>query len=342
MESKKPSFRARALVAVGALSAVPFFLAACSSASPAAAKQASSAHATKYPTGPVTVIVPASAGQNADLIARQAIKDVKLGQPLSVVDRPDGAGTVGTSQIVQSAPDGSTIGLVANGYLLLQPQMKQLPYKGPSTYTPVAQLTATYDGLFVASSSKWKTLSQFLTYAKAHPGKIRLEVGPTGSIPNINALQLEKDAGVKFTLVPAVAAAGAVTDLVGGHVDAVIGAINSSKSYIKAHKIRALGVMAPDRLSAFSSVPTLKEKGYNVQLAIQNLVIAPPHTSAAVVGKLASAFHKAVKSKGFQSFAKNSGVSVAFLSGKPLHNHLESEYKALGHDAKEFYSSKGS
>lgn len=316
---------------------------ACGGSTPptANASTTSSSKSSSYPTGPVTLIEPASPGQNGDLIARQVVKEVKLGQPVTVVDRPGGAGTVGTTQIVQSAPDGYTIGLPANGYLLLQPQMNQLPYGNPSTYTPIAQLTESFDGLTVSASGKWKTLSKFLAYAKANPGKVSVEVAPQGSVPNINAQLLEKAAGVKFNLVPAVAAASAVTDLIGGHVDAVIGAINSAQSYIKAHKIVALGVMAPKRLAAYPTVPTFRQKGYKVTVALSNILIAPPKTPSNVVSTLASAFHRAVKSKGFKRFATSTGVSISFVSGSALHKLLKAEYKQLGNYAKEFYPSGG-
>lgn len=224
-----------------ALVLAPAALAACGSSSTGkAAGSSSSAGNTAdssgsvqasagYPASSISLIAPVSAGSNGDLIARQVAKDLHVGASVSVVDRPGGAGISGVTQVVQSSSDGATLGLVPNGALLLQPQMKQLPYGAPATYTAIAQVTEEFDALLVSSSSKWQTVGQFISYAKAHPGRLRVEVAPVGSVPNIDVRLLEQLAGVKFTLVPGVASAGAVTDLLGGHVDAVVGTINSAQ-----------------------------------------------------------------------------------------------------------------
>ena len=347
MVGRTRRFSARSLLAGAALAMVPVIAAACSSSSTGStastASSGSSAGSSSYPVGAVTLVSPVTAGSNGDLIARALAKEITLPPAtVSVVDLSGGAGITGMTHVVQSAPDGSTIGLMPNGVAMLQPQLKQLPYGGPSTYTPIAQVTEEFDALLVSSSAQWKTFAQFISYAKANPGKVTVEVAPEGSVPNIDIRLLEKDAGVKFTLVPGIGAASAVTDVVGGHVDAVVGTINSAQSYITAGKMAALAVMAPSRLSQYPSVPTMKESGYDVEVAVSNFVMGPPHLPAAIVSQLASAIHTAVDSSGFQQFATGSGVTVSFVSGPALASLLSSQYASLGTYIKQFYASSAS
>ncbi|MDA8341952.1 MAG: tripartite tricarboxylate transporter substrate binding protein [Actinomycetota bacterium] len=338
---------ARSLMVGAALVMVPVVAAACSSSSTGSSgssgSSGTSSGSSSYPVGSVTLVSPVTAGSNGDLIARELAKEISLPPAtVSVVDLSGGAGISGMTHVVQAAPDGSTIGLMPNGVALLQPQLSQLPYGGPSTYTPIAQVTEEFDALTVSADAKWKTFAQFISYAKANPGKVTVEVAPKGSVPNINVHLLEKDAGVSFTLVPGIGAASAVTDLVGGHVDAVVGTINSAQSYIKAGKMAALAVMAPSRLPAYPSVPTMKESGYDVEVAVSNILIGPPHLPASIVSQLASAIHTAVTSSGFQQFATGSGVTVSYVSGAALTTLLSSQYSSLGSYIKQFYSSSGS
>nr|MDA8218830.1 tripartite tricarboxylate transporter substrate binding protein [Dehalococcoidales bacterium] len=186
-----------------------------------------------YPDKPVTIIALDPAGGPTDIVARQLAEAAKpfFPQPLVVINRPGGAGTIAAAEVAKAAPDGYTIGLQAVGPLALQPHRNQLPYQGPRDFTPIIKLVDQPLVLAVRADSSRQTASDLLRDAQASPGRIRVALPGAGTIAQLVLTELRRQTGAVFTPVPFGSAGEAVLALLGGEVEAaVVGPPHASRA----------------------------------------------------------------------------------------------------------------
>jgi len=224
------------------------------------------AQAEDYPTKPVELVVPASAGGGTDALARAFAEAAKkhFPQPLVVNDRPGASGVVGMSDVLNGKPDGYKVSVVIAELVIL-------PHLGLSKFTyadfqPIARLNADPAAITVQSDAPWNTIEEFLAAAKAKPGEMKVGNSGNGSIWHLAAAGLEDKTGVKFNHVPYQGAAPGVVALLGGHIDAVAVSPGEVAVHVQAGKLKMLTVMADQRLKAFDKVPTLKERKIDLSI----------------------------------------------------------------------------
>jgi tripartite-type tricarboxylate transporter receptor subunit TctC len=217
--------------------------------------------AQTYPSRPVRLIVGFPAGGGADIVGRligQWLQE-RLGQPFVIENRP-GAGTnVATEALVRAPADGYTLALVGLPNAINATLYDKLNFNFIRDVMPVAGILRTPEVMVVNPSVPAKTLPEFIAYAKANPGKINMASAGNGSVSHVAGELFVFMADVRMVHVPYRGAAPALTDLLGGQVQVLFGAVTASMPYINAGKLRALAVTTAARSELLPDIPTVGE-----------------------------------------------------------------------------------
>lgn len=290
------------------------------------------AHAADYPAKQIELIVPFSAGGGTDLVSRAFADTAKkyLSQPMGVVNKTGGGGAIGLTEIATARPDGYKIGTGTS-------EINMLPHMGlvaftANDFTPIARLNAEPSAVSVNAESPWKTFEEFMAYAKANPGKVRIGNSGTGAIWHLAAEALADKAGVKFSHVPYEGANPAVTALLGGHIEAVTVSPAEVVNHVKGGKIRLLAVMADQRAPAFDQVPTLKEKGVDLSIMTWRGIMVSKKTPPNIVAVLREAAKQTTADPAFKEVLTKMNLTSAYLDEPEFKTFLAKDnefYKAL-------------
>jgi len=276
------------------------------------------AAAQGYPNRPIRFIVPFSPGGSSDLVARLLAKDAEkyLGQPFVIENKPGAAAMIGLNELVQSKPDGYTIGITNSG-MVTQPLYGIARFNYPVDLQAIAQVGDVPFVLVVNAESPWKTLDEFIAYARANPDKVNYGITGFGNTAHIGPEHLKQLA--KFPMEPVNFDGGGklITALLGGHIQA--GGINpvDIREQVKAGRIRVLVVFGEKRLAdpLFKDAPTAKELGYNVVVTLWQGIGAPKNLPEPVRARLEEAFAKMITSPETQEAIRNLGLEPAYLGG---------------------------
>jgi tripartite-type tricarboxylate transporter receptor subunit TctC len=219
------------------------------------------ARAQAYPPRPVRIVVGFAPGGGVDIIARligQWLSE-RLGQQFIIENRP-GAGTnIATEAVVRAPADGYTLLLVNAANAVNATLYDNLSFNFVRDIAPVAGIMAASSVMVVHPSVPAKTVPEFIAYAKANPGKINMASGGVGSPSHVAGELFKMMAGVGMIHVPYRGLAPALTDLLGGQVQVIFGAVTSSIEYIKAGRLRALAVTTANRSEVLPDLPTVGE-----------------------------------------------------------------------------------
>jgi tripartite-type tricarboxylate transporter receptor subunit TctC len=246
------------------------------------------AWAQAYPSRPVRLIVASSAGGGADTLARlmgQWLSE-RLGQQFIIENRP-GAGTnIGTEAVVRALPDGYTLLLVNAASAINATLYEKLNFNFIRDIVPVAGIMRDHLVMAVNPSVPANSVPEFIAYAKAASGRIAMASGGNGTPSHIAGELFKMMAGVNMVHVPYRGAAPAVTDLLGGQVQAYFGPMSSSIEYIRSGRLRGLAVTTAMRADALPDMPTLSDYLPGYEASTWNGVGAPRNTPVEVVDKL--------------------------------------------------------
>jgi len=223
-----------------------------------------SAFAQDYPSRPIRIIVQTAPGGLIDLLARTfAQKLTETTGKTAVVENKTGGGGVIAAEFVAKAPnDGYTVFMGTHSTQAILPHLRpNLPYAPQKDFVPVAYIATTPTVLIVHPSVKATTLKELIAHLKENPGKLNFASQGNGSTGHMGGEQFKQLAGVDVVHVPYRGAAPALKDLVAGHVAMMFDNVPFAREQVLAGKVRALGVVSPDRVSAIPNVPTMKEAG---------------------------------------------------------------------------------
>jgi tripartite-type tricarboxylate transporter receptor subunit TctC len=281
----------------------------------------------KFPTKPVTLIVPWAAGGGTDAVARGLAKatEKSLGQTITVNNITGGGGAVGFGAGLNAKNDGYTVTMITFELLSLPPQ-KLVPFTYKD-YDLLMLVNTDPAALTVKADAPYKTVKEFVEFAKANPSKINVGNSGPGSVWQLAAGLLEEKAGIKVNHVPFNGAAPAITDLVGGHIQAVTVSPAEVQSQVKAGQLKMLAVMAPERLPNFPDVPTFKELGYDISFGTWRGLAVPKNTPDNAKKVLADSFKKGYDTPDFQDFAKKAGLGLAYAPADKFKVFLEDTTK---------------
>lgn len=276
----------------------------------------SNAQSADFPTKKVTLICPWSAGGGTDTILRGLAKEAEpfLGQNITVINKTGGGGAIGHGAGIAARPDGYTVTMVTFEIISLPPQgLVPFTYKD---YALLMRVNMDPAAITVPADAPYNTIAEFVAYAKDHPGAIKVGHSGPGSVWEIGGSIFAEKAGIELTFVPHDGAAPAVTALVGKHIQAVSVSPAEVRGQVEAGNLKMLAVMSDDRLADYPDVPTMKESGFEVSFGTWRGLGVPKKTPADVQAILHDAFKKAIDSPGFQEFAANSGLGLAYLNSE--------------------------
>jgi tripartite-type tricarboxylate transporter receptor subunit TctC len=220
------------------------------------------ATAQKYPVKPITVIVPQAAGGANDTIARVVAQKLseQLGQSVVIENRVGAGGNVGTAAAAKARPDGYTVMITADSAQVINPFLYQSTGFDPvKDFEPVAPLARAGYVLVANPAFPANNVSELIALAKAAPGKYAIASAGNGTLNHLIAEMLQKAAEIKLVHVPYRGAAAAATDVVGGQVPLSVQSMPSSIGFIRAGKLKVLGVVNERRLPALPDSPTIGE-----------------------------------------------------------------------------------
>jgi tripartite-type tricarboxylate transporter receptor subunit TctC len=246
------------------------------------------AWAQAYPARPVRIIVGLAAGGGTDIVARligQWLSE-RLGQSFVIENRPGAAGNVATEAVVNASPDGYTLLAVNPGAAINATLYDKLNFNFLRDIAPVAGIIRVPNVMAVNPSLPIKTVPEVLAYAKANPDKINYGSAGTGSSNHLSGELFKMMTGVRMVHVPYRGAAPALTDLIGGQVQAIFSSVTSTVEYIKAEKVRALAVTSTARSEVLPDVPTVADFVPGYEASNWWGIAAPKTTPAEIVDRL--------------------------------------------------------
>ena len=238
-----------------------------------------SAHAQAWPSKPVTLVVPFPPGGSTDAIARAISPKLqeKLGATFVVDNKAGATGTVGAGAVKRSPADGYTLLVSSLGPYVIAPHLiKAVPYDALKDFDYITVAVQAPNVLAVPASSPHKTLADVIAFHKANPGKMSFASAGNGSSDHLTAELFWQQTGTSGTHIPYKGGAPALSDMLGGQVDATFMNINTGLANIKAGKLRALAITSTKRSPLLPDVPTLEESGIKGATVYSWQAIAAP------------------------------------------------------------------
>ncbi|CAN5454350.1 tripartite tricarboxylate transporter substrate binding protein [soil metagenome] len=277
-----------------------------------------SAQAQKaWPTKPVRIVVPFAIGGSTAAVASLLAERLSKLWGMEVVVDPRGGGNtvIGTDLVAKSAPDGYTLLLTSNSHVII-PQLIATTFDPIKDFAPVGELSVSELILLVNPSVPANNLAEFLALAKARPGQVNYASAGTSSATHMAAEQLAQLAGVKLQHIPYKGSGPAITDLLGGQVQASFQVPIIGNPFVKSGKLRALAVTGDKRLAATPDVPTFAEAGLpGLNAATWFGVLAPAGTPQAVVDKVSQDMERVLAQPEFRQRLADLGMDP--LEGGP-------------------------
>jgi tripartite-type tricarboxylate transporter receptor subunit TctC len=250
---------------------------------------AAQAQTAPYPRGPITLIVPYTTGTTADTLAR--LLGAKLSERWGVAvvtdNRAGASGVIGTEAVAKAANNGQTLLFTATAHATVPALRPKLPFDPVKSFVPVALLGTSAMALVASNKMEAKTVKEFIDLAKAQPGKMDYSTPGAGGPQHLAMELFMQETGTQLVHVPYKGSAGALTDVIGGHVLASVASLQTASTLVASGQLKMLAVMGEERSAAFPQVPTLKELGMpGLVVDTWYGVMAPAGTPPEVVAKV--------------------------------------------------------
>jgi tripartite-type tricarboxylate transporter receptor subunit TctC len=281
-----------------------------------------------YPSKPVRMIVPSSAGGGTDIVARIIAPDLskRLGQQVVIENRP-GAGTmIGIEAAARSPADGYTLLMGLSTLAINSALHHKVPYDPIRDFAPITVAVTSASILVVHPSLPVKTLKDFIAFARARPGQLNYASAGTGTYPHMTYELFLSMAGLKMVHIPYKGTAPAMTDMVAGHVATMAGTVLTALPHIRSGRLRPLGITSAKRSEVVPDIPTVAEGGLPGYESVQwYAVLAPAKTPADIVNRLHGELVKVLQSPEMKKrFAADAAETVG-NTPEEFARHLRSE-----------------
>lgn len=295
----------------------------------AAVTASSSFAASNYPSKPIVLIVPWSAGGGSDAVGRQLAMGLQkeLGQPVNVVNKAGGSGVIGHMTMKMARPDGYTIGLgTAEIATYKHIGLANISYKD---YTPIALLNIDYAGFTVNKDSPWKNLSDALSDIKSNPNEYTVSGSAPGAAYHLSFAGFLSQQGIDpntVGLVPSEGAAPGLQELAAKGVDIVFNSLPEIKPMSDSGRVRTLAVLSNERINSFPNVPSAKEvTGDQWSHGSWRGLVGPANLPAKVTKRLAEAANNVWKSEEFQTFMSSRGFGAVWGNSDEFESYIKEQ-----------------
>jgi tripartite-type tricarboxylate transporter receptor subunit TctC len=280
----------------------------------------------------IRLILPFPPGGPADIMARLVAQQIgSAGGPTMVVESHAGAASeIGTEYVFHSAPDGDTLGIISNSFVVL-PYFRKLKYDPLKDFTPICELATFPPLLVVNSQSPYHSLADLIDDAHAHPGMPTLGTIEVGSATELVFEMLKRETKVDITFVPFTGYTPAIQAVIGNQITAALADYSSLQGELQSGRLRALATPAPNRVSALPDVPTVAEAGYNgVAAEFYIGVAAPARTPATRISKLIRWFTTALQAPQIKAKFATLGFFSGGQCGAAFAAILHKDYEKYG------------
>jgi len=275
--------------------------------------------ADAYPARPVKLVVPYPAGSTPDLLGRTLGERLHkaLGQPFIVENRSGAGGSLGAEAVAKAPADGYTLLVGGNGPVVINKYLyKSLGYDPDRDLVPVSLLAVAPQLLVVRSGLQTADLRAFLDFARRQPGRISYASVGAGSASHLTMEMLKAETGVSVTHIPYRGFPAALTDMLGGNIDAMFAIVPAVLSQVRAGKLKALAITALERSPLCPDVPSVAELGVPALESLAwNGLLAPSGTPSEAIERLSAEAGRAMRDPQARSALKTAGFDV--VAGTP-------------------------
>jgi tripartite-type tricarboxylate transporter receptor subunit TctC len=284
--------------------------------------------AQTYPSKVVRIIVPYPPGGTVDAVARviAARLSENLGQQFIVDNRPGASGTIGSGLVAKSAPDGYTLLVQASTFVAAPLMMNNVPYDIDKDFTPITKLGAVPLLVTASPAVPVKNLQEFISAIRADPKKYVFGTSAVGSASHLAEEAIKHQAKLDFTIVAYKGTAPALTDVMGGHISAMVDALPSTMPHVKSGKLKPLAVTSARRIPQLPDVPTVAESGLQgFEMESWYGLWGPANLAPDVVAKVQQEVAKALKSQQVTKTLGEHGFAISGSSPEQFRAYIREE-----------------
>jgi len=285
-----------------------------------------------FPTKPLELVVPYAAGGSTDVMCRTIVARAAPflnNQPCVVVNKVGGGTVVGSRYVLDGRNDGYTLYSTSTSSMMIAPVVNKTNFSWRDFFG-ICQTMLGSDALYVRADAPFKTLDQFVEYAKQNPGKIKYSTSGAGGSPHLSVEGLAAAKGISLKQIPTKGDAEAVTALLGGHVMAASGNPIAYQPHVDAGKLRCLAQFSAERDKAFlPNVPTYKELGVDVVVDLWRWVVVPKAVSPEKIKFLREAFTRILRDKETLAALEKIQCPVSYLPGEDYEKTMSKSEAAI-------------
>lgn len=284
----------------------------------------------KYPSRPVTLIVAFSPGGTVDLGFRLLAKEAEkyLKQPIVVLNKAGGGGSIGVAAVASAKPDGYTVGQTPGQTVFVMPFLEKLPFDPVRDLTYIMQFAEATFAIIVKGDSPFKRFGDLIQYARQNPKKLTYGTNAPTGIANLITEQIAKKEKVQLTHIPFKGSPEAQAALLGGHIAFTAGEFNYS--LVESGEIRVLALFSEKPRADYPQIPTLKELGYDIPCPVFHTIAGPKGIPDGIVKKLEDAFTRATKEPAFIKGTQELRIPIVYRNSKELTEYVGRNYEAFG------------
>jgi tripartite-type tricarboxylate transporter receptor subunit TctC len=290
------------------------------------------AQAQDYPTKPMRIVVPFTAGGGVDGLGRALAEKLtaKLGQSVIVENRPGASGNIAAEYVYKSSPDGYTLFIAGDGTLAVNKTLFAKLNFEPEKFEAISMLAVSPMMITVNAKVPVHSLQELIAYGKANPGRITFGSAGAGGASHLAAEVFQKSTGARFVHVPYKGILQAFNDVMAGHVDMMFGFEASVGPHMHGDKVRILAVTGAKRHPALPNVPTVSEVVPGYVMVSWATLVAPPSTPAFVVQKLSAATVEVVRMADVIERMRLQGYEVVGTDAAAAKTHVRQEAERWG------------
>jgi tripartite-type tricarboxylate transporter receptor subunit TctC len=289
--------------------------------------------AQEFPSKPITIVVPFSAGGGVDTVARLLAEKLRttLNATVVVDNKAGGSGMIGAQAVVKAAPDGYTLLLGSAGETAINPFVfkGRMAYNPAKDLAPITLVTRIPNVLVVSPKLPVKNTEELIALAKKNPGRMSYSTSGVGNPQHLNGELLEELAGVHMVHIPYRGASGQLIDVTSGVVDMTFVSYTAAKSFIETGKVKAIAMTSAKRMGFAPDIPALAEFKPLAKYQLENWfgLFAPAGTPDAVVNKLNAAVGQALKDPDLAKRLRDQGGEPSPMSPQQFREFIQAESK---------------